>query len=878
MKNKIFILIAALCAALPMMGQTDVTSKYLKNADFSAGWSSSDVGNNTIATVGAWQGTSSGTDWFYGGAIGYASGKNVNAANPGKNPDGSTEGGALGLSIGWGCTIQYTQEVTLPAGVYTLEYTYYNTNDATQATNLMGYIDAQGVGHYGSTNNFVSGQWTTERVNFTVSAISTGKISLGIGAISGGSGANAKVFVDHVRLLKSDDATTAVNTGGWGGSGNYSKDGVTGSEVFQWAASLPLGVRMSQNVNLPDGKYRVEMYAMASSTSGRDNTSNVITNGSTEYVSLHVGDQSIGIPAYNREAFDAFDSYVFDCVDVENGVLTISLNEDKEGPNWLVMQIKSLTYLGRPKLGDVNMSGVADIADVTELVNIILGKSTDKYNTGNINQTGDIDVADVTELVNIILGKTVIPQNVLVNGTLHAKQDGNNALTCNNVLDEETAEPITDYDMQGQLTRVAINVAMSNVADVSIYSKDHCTIAGEFSYLSRRNKCNASGNGITYASSSASDVVCVSKGNNGVYTAQLLPCELANGIIVTVRTTDGKFYSQDFSGIQSGKENTLNFTQTAAENLWMTTIPGTTYFSMISTPGAHDACTSSVTSYTNIAKCQDTDLAGLLARGVRAFDIRPRYTSNTQSDIELANLEVYHGYVATGVKFKDAIDILINFVKEHPSEAISVIMNKESTKLVTEPKDQSETWRASLRECFNDASRSPYLMGGVRAYHTLNDVRGKVSIVCRNPYGNASNNYRDVVYGAIIENWPDDASKTDYSCQMTQSWNWYECSASVEDEYNKNGTNKVNAAKALLEIASANTDRARYHYTYTSSANSPQSYAKSQNPQVAEYIVGTLTGPTGYVYGDYMGSSSVTGEDLLKAVINQNYKYVFQGR
>ena len=59
-------------------------------------------------------------------------------------------------------------------------------------------------------------------------------------------------------------------------------------------------------------------------------------------------------------------------------------------------------------LGDVNDDGSITIADVTALVNIILGKDTaGQYNHAAADVNGDesITIADVTALVNIILGK-----------------------------------------------------------------------------------------------------------------------------------------------------------------------------------------------------------------------------------------------------------------------------------------------------------------------------------------------------------------------------------------------------------------------------------------------------------------------------------------
>ena len=61
-------------------------------------------------------------------------------------------------------------------------------------------------------------------------------------------------------------------------------------------------------------------------------------------------------------------------------------------------------------LGDVNRDGQITIADVTALVNIILGKDDSEpyqydHEAADVNQDGDITIADVTALVNLILGK-----------------------------------------------------------------------------------------------------------------------------------------------------------------------------------------------------------------------------------------------------------------------------------------------------------------------------------------------------------------------------------------------------------------------------------------------------------------------------------------
>jgi len=182
-----------------------------------------------------------------------------------------------------------------------------------------------------------------------------------------------------------------------------------------------------------------------------------------------------------------------------------------------------------------------------------------------------------------------------------------------------------------------------------------------------------------------------------------------------------------------------------------------------------------------------------------------------------------------------------------------------------------------MRECFSSSTRKPYLVTKIQSSQTLDDVRGKVSIVSRNPYGNSSGNYRDVVYGAIIEGWPDDGVVTNYGCNMTISGNTVDCHANVEDVYNSDVESKQTLVKSQLELAEKNRTKGRYNYTFTSIANSPAEYAQTMNPATAA-IIEKLTGPLGYVYGDYMGSPSNGGCQLLRAIVSHNMKYVFKGR
>ena len=540
------------------------------------------------------------------------------------------------------------------------------------------------------------------------------------------------------------------------------------------------------------------------------------------------------------------------------------------------------------KVGDLDRDGDADGDDLLTLVSVLTGKDVDyNANAADVNRNGEITIADVTTLVNGFSDSSLLPtvddtdKYVKINATVYAEQKASeNASDANYMINSAvnslTNQPVSgSFDAKNYVTTLKIGVNLSNVKSVSVYAKGmeyiaglmDVTVAGNATpiytysagdqpspYVKYSDETVASG----YNKNMNSDVVTVTGDNAGTYTAYLLPVELSNGVTVTVRDSNGKFYSQDFTNLTIGAENNLTFTATTATNNWMATIPGNVNFSMLSTPGSHNSATSNCSS---AAKCQSETIAQQLANGVRAFDIRPGYTYS--SPITVDNLYIYHGMVNTNVLYKDAIAAMVEFLQAHPTEAISVIMVKEDgTPLLSSWTDYTTEMCNAISQIHNQYT--DYLKLLDHSYYTLDDFRGKIFFGYRNAW--------DLHKTVRVTNWPDHDSVTNYGVGVGGL-----CSASVEDAYNTSGDSKKTVVNALLDLASANTDRSRFHYTFTSVANSITSQANVQNPAAATYING-LTGPTGYVYADFMGSSSYSGQTLLKAVIEQNYKYVNKGR
>ena len=358
--NKLFSTLIAVLGVQMLSAQIDVTNQYLTNAGFddNNSWITGNVAQATIKAAKGWTATFSGDTWWYGGAVNYGSSYTVNGVTPPtKNPDGNAEGGALGISAGWGCTVTYKQEVTLPAGVYTLKYKVYNANTgATQASNYIGFTSSA-VTAYGKTANYTANTWVEEAVTFVLASQTTGHISVGMGAISGGSGANAKLFVDGVALAYkpfSDvtetnpvDLTSMVSNTkeAWvGATETPGYDGITMVAVYQGADWT--GDALSQTINgLPAGIYKMELYCQAHSSWDAD----AAKEGATGYTYLCANEYKLDVPIRNADGATTKQLYTFDDMAITNGSLKISVVNEKKAANWISIYVKSLTFLGPDK-------------------------------------------------------------------------------------------------------------------------------------------------------------------------------------------------------------------------------------------------------------------------------------------------------------------------------------------------------------------------------------------------------------------------------------------------------------------------------------------------------------------------------------------------
>lgn len=137
-----------------------------------------------------------------------------------------------------------------------------------------------------------------------------------------------------------------------------------------------------------------------------DGTITFSTNGGTSsfnanhYTTRTASMYVVGITASGKLGF----------VKPDNTVTAMPANKawiEYTGAAELVLPFEEAAFV----LGDVNRDRKVTIADVTALVNIILGKATEgdsnnyDFKAANVNEDDDITIADVTALVNMILRK-----------------------------------------------------------------------------------------------------------------------------------------------------------------------------------------------------------------------------------------------------------------------------------------------------------------------------------------------------------------------------------------------------------------------------------------------------------------------------------------
>ena len=204
MHKKFTMLFACLMASLGLTAQTDVSSYFLENAGFDTDFDyksgAINVVKEEIKSVKGWTPELSATYTIVGTYEFGFKGTFNGASVPAKGYDGEN-GGGLAISTGWDQTFLFHQTVTLPAGTYTVNVPTYNGCAVTAATSQLAWIPSSGTSVKSTVKSYAANSWTLDKITFTLSKATTGKIQFGMVAASGGSANSAKLVVDYVQIM-----------------------------------------------------------------------------------------------------------------------------------------------------------------------------------------------------------------------------------------------------------------------------------------------------------------------------------------------------------------------------------------------------------------------------------------------------------------------------------------------------------------------------------------------------------------------------------------------------------------------------------------------------------------------------------------------------
>jgi len=211
MKRKLLFVAAIAASALGMRAQTDVTSTYLTNAGFDAedDFQTENLTVNPVAIKSVTEWTSNASSsWAASGCIQFGGSGQINGTSiPSTNSDGEATGGAVALTGAWddgSGYASYTQEVTLPAGHYQIDFKVNNVGQNNNfRTSLFGFTTTA-KNYYGTITSYPQNTWTTETVSFDLAEETTGNVSIGFGWKHAGSGSTPKLVVDYVKIYYTD--------------------------------------------------------------------------------------------------------------------------------------------------------------------------------------------------------------------------------------------------------------------------------------------------------------------------------------------------------------------------------------------------------------------------------------------------------------------------------------------------------------------------------------------------------------------------------------------------------------------------------------------------------------------------------------------------
>ena len=444
--KKILLSLAALLYAGSMWAQTDVTSTYLTNADFSStdGWTVNQsaqynaIGNGLIGSYQVNSGTAATIDENH-----------------------SATAYCFGFQSRWSTNYSYYTQTTkeLPAGYYSLTFDVQNTNSGTTSCvydNLFSvtvgsdkYIDSD---YRFKKTEWMSANtsWTTHTINFRVKSAQAVTISLGYGQAGNNYGNTATPYIyvrnlkltqltakpailaiDKTSLIKNNDFD--INVSDWTSTtGAQNKARATnqtgdfrGGFYENWHPSAYTGKMYQTVTGLPTGVYELSICSFVQ-TYG---------DGETQYI--YAGSAKAGLTTGTPT------QYTVTNVEVTDGTLEIGFEQTVATSQWCGIDYATLTKIADPDLSafvtsyETALSNAKTKAATTEKISATvlaaLNTTITNYDEGKVDEE-DADAMETatTALINATnaANTSIASYAVIASGTVSTSSlDG---WTCTN--------------------------------------------------------------------------------------------------------------------------------------------------------------------------------------------------------------------------------------------------------------------------------------------------------------------------------------------------------------------------------------------------------------------------------------------------------------
>ena len=262
---------------------------------------------------------------------------------------------------------------------------------------------------------------------------------------------------------------------------------------------------------------------------------------------------------------------------------------------------------------------------------------------------------------------------------------------------------------------------------------------------------------------------------------------------------------------------------------WMSAVPGSTKLSNMSIPGTHDSCTQYV-DMRYIFQCQDASVATQLIYGYRYLDMRLVLEQKHDQQTlvlkhSIARCKTSNSPFAGTLTLDDVLRDVSAFLDAHPTETVILCMKAENSK------DDVAEIQKVLHETIDKDPERWYLKNEIP---TLGEVRGKIVLATRFDDKLPVGFERCGLYFG----WADQGDRTVLSDPTANSVINDRETLCVQDRYNYDTDDKIDAIHTCLDNSQAAEDTFFLNFTSTSGSGKvghPKEYAKRINLDLYDY-------------------------------------------